>query len=100
MQKPAKVSSITNVNWQESGNDFNIPAVFHSAWTSQGGRFALVLANWTKKKQVISFSEKRLGRNVDMVTFAKSKKLRKGIEGHKITLQLPPLSCSVVASKG
>jgi hypothetical protein len=60
MQRPAPVDGIKAISWQYRGIDNHVPAVFHSAWKSPEGRFAVILVNWTNEKQEVFFTDPRL----------------------------------------
>src|SRR6185295_18918178 len=64
MQSPANISMIKTVQWQWDGLDNHVPAVFHSAWRDPQGRFAVVIANWTKEQQALTIADQRLGQKV------------------------------------
>ncbi len=97
MQRPAKVTGIKNVHWESDGEVHNIPAVFHSAWQSPEGKFAIVLANWTKQVQTVGISDARLGAHVTESISAQEVKTRKSpLRRGKISVELPPLSSVLI----
>lgn len=61
MQPPAEITNIETMHWEFGGESSNAPAVFHSAWKSPQGKYAVVLANWTNTPQTVTLSEPRLG---------------------------------------
>jgi len=66
MQKPVAVEGMPTRAWTYGGRHHSIPAVFHEAWTSQDGRFAVALANWTDRPRVVRLHDPRLGERVDV----------------------------------
>jgi hypothetical protein len=61
MQKPGAVEGIPVVEWNDQGKVHAIPAVFHAAWETLDGRFAVMLANWTGKPRRVRLRDARLG---------------------------------------
>ena len=59
MMRPAEVTGIERVKWNYGERDNDYAAVFHSAWQSQDGRHAVILANWTKKEQRVKVRDAR-----------------------------------------
>ncbi len=97
MQRPANLSAIRIIHWENEGEVHSIPAVFHSAWQSPAGRFGIVLANWTKEAHVIAVADSRLGKKVvEHVSAQEVKTTTRLIEQGKISVSLPPLSCALI----
>ena len=97
MQRPADITNIKTVRWQNKGLDHQIPAVFHSAWQSPEGHLGLVFANWTTEEQSISINDSRLGSSVLISISAEEEKtMVKSVENGKFDLFIPPLSCFLV----
>jgi len=97
MEKPAVIEGIKTMRWQENGKDHQIPAVFHSAWTSPNGRFALALANWTNEAQDIELEDPRLGDAVTQIIAAEDPETRtRRAPSGRLTVTLPALSCALV----
>ena len=94
MERPAEVEGIERVKW----NHHNYAAVFHSAWNSQDGRHAVILANWTKEERRVKIREGRFA----------SQKLRLVTRGEKtaetnieyspdgMDIAVPGLGCAIV----
>ena len=61
MQPPAHIEDIEICRWQHGSENHVTPAVFHSAWKSPNGTFAIVLANWTDRLQTVTIDDPRLG---------------------------------------
>lgn len=61
MLPPAHIENIEILHWEFNGNILEAPSVFHSAWESSDGKFAIVLANWTDSQRKVSISDSRLG---------------------------------------
>ena len=61
MQAPAHIEDIEICRWQHGSENHVTPAVFHSAWKSPDGTFAIVLANWTDRLQTVTIDDPRLG---------------------------------------
>ena len=99
MQRPATIRGIKVVHWEDDGKVHKIPAVFHSAWQSPQGQFAIVLANWTRINQEISFSDRRLGHRVEETISTQVVTTRmRSMERGGLSISLPPLSCGLVVS--
>ena len=101
MQRPAEATGIKVVYWEQGGHVHTIPAVFHGAWQSPRGRFAVVLANWTKESQTVSVSDSRLGERVTVTVSADavSSHADRPARG-RLELVLPPLSCVLIECSG
>jgi len=97
MQKPAAVDGIRIMRWQENGKDHRIPSVFHSAWLSPAGDFALALANWTNDPQEVMVQDERLGQSLIQVIAAENiETLNRSVQAGKIRVTLPALSCALL----
>jgi hypothetical protein len=64
MQKPVMAAGVDTVRWEYEGKERSIPAVFHEAWESQDGRFAVALANWTDRPRTVRLRDQRFGERV------------------------------------
>jgi hypothetical protein len=99
MLKPSQVDGIKTVHWETGRDVHDIPAIFHSAWQSPTGRFAIVLANWTGETQVVSLTDQRLGTLVAESTAAgQVKTVSRMVNGTRFSLALPALSCTLIES--
>ena len=79
MQSPSQINDIETIHWK-CGDYYNeAPAIFHSAWTSQEGKFAIVLANWTDSSRKVTVSDSRLG--------------------YTKVVTVPPLDCIILEQK-
>jgi hypothetical protein len=97
MLKPSKVEGIKTVHWENGREVHDIPAVFHSAWQSPDGRFAIVLANWTGDTQVVSLTDQRLGTQVSESTSADQVRTKScHLEGTRLSVSLPSLGCTLI----
>jgi len=98
MQRPAGFDGIATRTWIEAERRHAIPAVFHSAWHSPAGRFAIVAANWTSEGQTVRVHDERLGRRcLETLSAAKgmtARELDAGPAG--IQLSLAGLSCALI----
>lgn len=100
MQSPASISMIKTIQWQWEGIDNHVPAVFHSAWRDPQGKFAVVLANWTKEQQPISIADQRLGEKVLLSeSLDQMKSETRQVNGGMLDMILPPLSCVLVETQ-
>ena len=100
MQRPAVVGPIKMVHWESSGQVYDIPSVFHSAWHSPPGRLGIVVANWTTDTQAVALSDARLGARVTETISANDVSSRqREVEKGKIAVSLPPLSCALLESE-
>ena len=79
MQPPASIEDIYICQWQHGNENHVTPAVFHSAWKSPQGKFAVVLANWTDHPQTVTIRDSRLGK--------------------PCTVTIAPLDCALVEEK-
>ena len=98
MQRPANADGIATRTWIEADRQHRIPAVFHSAWHSPAGRFAVVAANWTNEVQSIRVLDQRLGsRCSETVSAAEgmTSKLHEARTG-SLTVSLPPHACALL----
>ena len=97
MMKPLEVSGIENIVWIENDKKHEIPAVYHSAWVAQDGRFGAVFANWTNDNQLVLVKDERLGRNISVCLSSKHMHVEEAFtEEGLFTLKLPPLSCVLI----
>ncbi len=94
MQPPAPVDGIAMVTWQHGDRAWQVPAVFHAAWKSPGGRFGVVLANWTEYPQEVALTDARLGTRITVHT--SGSQLTSSRERTPATLVLPPHGCLLV----
>jgi hypothetical protein len=104
MQPPAAVRGVKTMRWKENGQAHAIPAVFHAAWRSPGGRHAVVLANWTNQPQPLSLRDPRLKKKVVITVESAAASLPADqlipvIRG-RLALTLPPLSIVLVECAG
>jgi hypothetical protein len=96
MLAPADVTSAT-MEWRHDRLFHEVPAVFHAAWQGQDGRFAVVLANWTQQPQDVTIHDARLTDTVQVHVAAPAVTSgTQAVANGSLTLQLPPLSCTVV----
>ena len=97
MMKPSKVEGIKMVHWEDGRQVNDIPAVFHSAWQSPSGGFAVVLANWTTGAQTVTLIDPRLGSRVKESVSGEKVEIRAGNRNSgKLLVTLGPLSCTLV----
>jgi hypothetical protein len=97
MLRPADIAGIPAVNWTYQQRQHRIPAVFHSAWRSPKGGFALVLANWTKDTQTVTAADPRLGPRCRQTVSAKElASTLCAVKSGKTGISLPPLSCALI----
>jgi hypothetical protein len=97
MLKPSQVEGIKTVHWEDGREVHDIPAVFHSAWQSPNGRFAIVLANWTGETQAVSVADQRLGTQVTESTSAEQvKTVSRKVAETRLSVSLPPLGCALI----
>ena len=100
MHRPANAVGIKNVHWESNGKVYEIPAVFHSAWKDPQGRFAIVLANWTKEKQTVTLSDSRLGKQaMESISGNEVSTRPRVVERGSLPVSLPPLSCALIESQ-
>jgi len=103
MLKPAAVDGIQMMEWTYEKQQHRVPSVFHAAWEAPGGRFGIVLANWTTQKQTLNVRHARLpgtkaGDTIVLQTSDRSLRVAPlpGAEGYR-TVTLAPLSCAIIA---
>jgi hypothetical protein len=97
MQRPAKISGIKTITWENAGRVNKMPAVFQAAWQAPDGRLGLVLANWTTQRQVVNVTDARWRQAKSLIVSGPkltTKKLTKGRGGLKVAL--PALSCALI----
>jgi len=94
MMIPANVDGIKTLTWKHGGRPESSPAVFHAAWQSPDGRFAVVLANWTRTRKRVSITDPRLGCKATVHTCGRrqTKAVRESESGG-MTLSVPALGC-------
>jgi hypothetical protein len=87
-----------------------VPAVFHAAWQAPDGRLGLAFANWTTEAQKLTVVDPRLGESAVVHVaegkdrFARLRTMDEGrvgvaVEGGRVTIELPALSCALVEAK-
>ena len=92
MMVPADVQGIKMVTRKHSSK--RLPGVFHAAWQSPDGRFAVVLANWTRRGQKVSIKDPRLGDKVTVHTSGRRRtRTVQETESGSLTVSVPPLGC-------
>ncbi len=100
MLAPAQVGPIRIMRWQEAKNDHQIPAVFHSVWMAADGQLGWTLSNWTNEPQVVTIADARLGKQViEHLSSHQISSQSHQVIDQRITLELPPLSCLLLASE-
>ena len=96
MQRPVTAAGIQVVAWKFEDRDHALPAVFHAAWKSPGGRFGVALSNWTGDSQPITIADSRLGGNPRAMVSTAT------VSGNDIQpgspFVLPPHSCALIES--
>jgi hypothetical protein len=101
MHRPANAAGIKIVHWESNGQVHEIPAVFHSAWKDPQGRFGIVLANWTKERQIVALSDSRLGKQTTESISGNEVSTRlRVVERGNLSVSLPPLSCALIEGQG
>jgi hypothetical protein len=97
MQRPAHVNGIPTETWSWEGKPRAIPAVFHAAWEAQDGRYAVALANWSRRSHRIAIEEPRLGGEVIVHTAGHDiSSLRRRCSRGRLAVKVPPLSMVLV----
>ncbi|MCL2814141.1 MAG: DUF6259 domain-containing protein [Oscillospiraceae bacterium] len=99
MERPAKVEAIERVTWNFGGRAHNYAAVFHSAWQSQNGGHAVILANWTKEERRVTVRDGRFDVFKKLKLTACGKETAETLIENKpegIEIQVPPLGCVIV----
>jgi hypothetical protein len=102
MERPVRTSGIKTVEWENEKQVHRLPALFHSAWLSPRGRFAVVLANWTTELQTVTLTHDKLGGQIEeSVSAHQVETRRRAANQGTATVSLPPLSCALIeASEG
>jgi hypothetical protein len=98
MERPARLDGIAAKTWIEAGRQHSVPAVFHSAWRSPAGKFAVVAANWTAEDREVRVHDQRFGRRC-LETLSAGKGLtsrEREAEPAGIQISLPGLSCVLI----
>jgi len=99
MLRPASVEGIKTVKWENGRQIHEVPAAFHSAWQSPGGKFGFVSANWTTEPREFEVKHERLGSKVTEVLSSKELQAReREVTDNTIRITLPPLSCILIES--
>jgi hypothetical protein len=98
MQRPAQVETET-VCWEHHGRHHELPAVAHAAWQAPDGRYGVVLANWTAQERTVTVADPRLAGRCRVTGGGGKRPVRSRVRcGCTLTLRLPPLSCTLVAT--
>jgi hypothetical protein len=85
------------VRWEYRGKQRSIPSVFHEAWTSQVGRFAVALANWTDRPRKVRVRDARLGARAAVHVAADSLTRREtAARSGRVDVVVPPLAMVLV----
>ena len=85
------------MSWESTDQHHDIPAVYHSAWQSPTGKFALVAANWTTESQEFELKHERLPATATEWISSKEMQSRdRKLTDNTIRVTLPPLSCGLV----
>ena len=99
MQRPAVVNAIKTMEWENNGQVHKIPAVFHSAWQSPEGRFAILAANWTSESQDIEFTHHRLQADcTQTISSLDVQSSHQQVNENSIRLTIPAMSCALMES--
>jgi len=97
MLTPLRVDSIRRIAWQTGSRNYQIDAVFHSAWCAVDGRLAVVLANWTADPQEVAVVDSRLGKRATLHIAGRTKEKRSvTVQDGRLPLTLPPLSFTLI----
>ena len=94
MEAPTDVQGIETRRWMHQHVEHAFPAVYHSAWRDEAGRFACVLANWSDTAQTLLLSDARLTGQCTAVLSDASGIARLPLSGG--TLVLPAHTCAIV----
>lgn len=94
MQRPAHRLECQTVHWTHEEHANAIPAVFHAAWKSPRGRFAVALSNWTKQEQQLILDDERFRATNQVSVSARVRSTATWKRGS--ALILPALSCAVI----
>ncbi len=101
MLRPAVLQDVEIITWENNDAIHRIPAIFHAAWQSPDGRFAIVLANWTDKAKTARLSDARLGRFFTEHASGKTLSSRRHKcrhAGTRLNITVPPLGCTLLES--
>lgn len=100
MLRPPAVENVNTIRWTTETRDNAIPAVFHCAWQAPDGRFGVVLANWTDKRQKASILDSRLGSTVIVSTSSSTvSQAESPVIRERIDVRLPALSAMLLVRK-
>ncbi|MAE60195.1 MAG: hypothetical protein CMJ49_02440 [Planctomycetaceae bacterium] len=101
LQRPAEVNGIETICWDREVNHYEMPAVFHAAWTSPDDAFGVVLANWTTEARAVAVADERLGGRATCHVAGREMVDQEAVEAADgVAVALPPLSCAVVVGRG
>jgi hypothetical protein len=99
MLAPAHVAPIPTMRWQTGGRDQQMAAIFHAAWQAPDGQLGWVLANWTDTPQSVTLRDAQLPANVQVhVATQEVASQLCTVTDQQLTLDLPPVSCLLVAT--
>ena len=99
MMRPAQVTGIERVKWSYGWRSNNYAAVFHSAWRSQDGRHAVILANWTNTDQSVKVADGRFAPSQKLQMTAYGKKTTESILENDpvgVDITVPALGCLII----
>jgi len=97
MLKPVELTGVKIVHWENGRQVNDIPAVVHSAWQSPSGRFAAVLANWTREREVVTLNDSRFGKEVHETSSEENVNTKsRTVDRGGLSVSLEPLSCTLV----
>ena len=99
MAHPSDIRNIERFGWNFKGKSYLYDAVFHSAWHDPGGRFGIVLANWTRETQTCVVSDARLGAAAVYVYSGRKASASERKSGESFTVFLPPGSCAAIKER-
>ena len=101
MLPPAAVTA-QMIEWRQDRTLNSVPAVFHAAWQSPDGTFAVVLANWTQQPQSVTVTDVRLQAARVRVQLAAPaiSSIEAMPNGESITIEIPPLGCALIEVGG
>ena len=99
MLRPAEVDGIGRVMWTCKGKEHNYASVFHSAWQSQDGRHAVILANWTKESRRVTVHDNRFNAAGDYKVFTGAEMITEEVlrgVNDELCVLIPPLGCVMI----
>lgn len=99
MRRPAVVTGIGKVRWENGGKIVNLDSVFHSRWRAADGTIGIILANWTADESNLNVQDGQFPESVRVRLYSPAGDTEWEVnktDGDSVEVQLPGRSVALL----